>query len=76
MQGGDRLLGGILVGFCCCCQGGRMAGVLLKKLCVERWVGLPEVIAGIGTGGTLGEALEQVLPALLCLCSAPEFGCN
>jgi hypothetical protein len=53
-----------------------MAGVLLKKLCVERWVGLAEVIAGIGTGGTLGEALEQVLPALLSFCSAPEFGCS
>mgnify|MGYP006885683796 CR=1 FL=1 len=44
-----------------------MAWLLLEQFCVERWVGLSELITGIGTGRTAREALKQVLPAFLCL---------
>ncbi len=44
-----------------------MARLLSEQLGVERWLGLPEVITGIGTSRTLREPLEQALPMLLCL---------
>ena len=42
-----------------------MARLLPEQLGMERWVGLPEVITGIGTGRTAREALKQVLPMFL-----------
>ncbi len=50
-----------------------MAWLLPEQLCVERWVGLPKLITGIGTGGTAREALKQILPTFLFFCRLAEF---
>ena len=50
-----------------------MAGLLLKQLGVKLRGGLPEVVPGIGTGRTLREPLQQILPTFVRLSRTPNF---